>query len=136
MHKSFLCQESFKDAVWILTNRDTRDTFEHNYSEMSKIVKKAYVNYNNRYTASLDPNEKINKNNVIVRCLDQRGAMIFKGRGLVENVGYGNILPKYTIDCYGYRYQCPMCQRVFDEIKLKDQDRSDKIYCLPCSEYV
>ncbi len=136
-HKSFLCHRRFKNAYWILTNKETKENIKYNYSEMSKAIREVYTSYWNGFYA-LPPysEDEIDANNVIVRCLHQGGCNISKERGWVIAVGYSQIFPEYDIECYDYRYQCPKCQYVFDEIARQGQKRTEEIYCLGCHEFV
>ena len=136
MHKYHLCYSSFENAYWILTNKDSKESIEYNYSEMSKAVKEAYISYHNCHYADNSSQKEIDANNVIVRCLHRVGAMISQKQGWVANIGYGQILPEYDIECYDYRYQCPKCDWVFDEIMRQGQERENELYCRHRREFV
>ena len=128
---------AFENAKWILTESKSGEVSEYNYSEMSKVVKDRYIShYNNSLAKPPYNQEELKPENVIVRYLHQGGCGIARlnNRDIV-GVGYSEILPDYTIDCYDWHYQCNYCKGVFDEIRGKGQERVNRLYCVSCHKY-
>ncbi len=113
---------AFEKAKWILTNKNSGEVTEYDYSGMSSIVIDAYKSHNSRYK------------NPTVRYLHRVSCVIYR-EGYVEGVRYSEILPDYTIECYDWHYQCPHCEAVQNEIRGKEQKEVVGIYCLSCREY-
>ena len=135
--KYYLYVRAFENAKWILTDNNSGEVSEYNYSEMSKVVKDGYVSWYNNYLAKPPYNqEEENPENLRVRYLRQAGCLIARiNKRDVVGVGYSQILPDYTIDCYDWRYQCPHCEAVQDEIREKEPKEVIRFYCLSCHEF-
>ena len=136
--KYYLYVRAFENAKWILTNKKSGEVSEYNYSEMSKVVEDGYISwYNSYYTKSPYNQEELNPKNVIVRYLRQAGGLIAEiNKSQVVSVGYSQILPDYTIDCYDWHYQCPHCELPQDEVKGKGEKKEVvRFYCISCHEY-
>lgn len=131
----YLYWEAFENAKWILTDKKSGEVSEYNYSEMSRIVRDAYISWYNNYLAKPPYNEeKLNPQNVTIRYLHQPSYVIYKA-GYVEHVDYGKILPDYTIECYDWRYMCNHCGFVLNEIRRKGQAGVNKLYCISCRNH-
>ena len=120
-----LYTQAFEKAKWILTNKNSGEVTEYDYSGMSSIVIDAYKSHNSRYK------------NPTVRYLQRVSCVIYR-EGYVEGVTYSQILPDYTIECYDWIYQCNHCGFVLDEIRRKGQAGVNRLYCVSCrkgSEY-
>ena len=128
---------AFENARWILTGNKSGEVTEYHYSEMSRIVKDAYISWHNSYLAKPPYNEEeLKPENVIVRYLHQVVAGIARrNKGDIVGIRYSDILPDYTINCYDWRYQCNYCKGVFDEIRGKGQERVNRLYCVSCHKY-
>ena len=112
---------AFENAKWILTDKKSGDISEHNYSEMSEIVRDAYKK------------EKGTPQDVIIKYLSAFGCEIYRiDDRFGESVNYSEILPDYTIDCYNWHYLCQNCLALLDEIREKGQEAAKKIFCRHC----
>ena len=125
---------AFENAKWILTNKNSGEVTEYDYSEMSSIVIDAYISWHNGYLAKPPYNEaELNSQNVTIKYLHRGSCLIYRG-GYVEDVDYSKILPDYTIDCYDWHYQCRHCNGVLDEIREKGQEAAKIVFCIRCFE--
>lgn len=124
---------AFENAKWILTDKKSGEVTEHDYSEMSSIVRDAYISHNSRLAATYSKKE-VKPQNPIIRYLHRVSCVIYS-EGYIENVSYSQILPDYTIDCYDWHYQCQHCKIPLDEIREKGQESANKVFCLRCFEY-
>ena len=134
--KYHLYWRAFENAKWILTESKSGEVSEYNYSEMSGIVKDAYISWHNSYLAKPPYNEEeLNPQDVvIIRYLHRVSCVIYRG-GYVEGVSYSKILPDYTIDCYDWRYQCPHCKLPQDEVRGKEKKEVVRFFCPSCHKY-
>ena len=124
--KYHLYYEAFKNAKWILTDKKSGEVSKYNYSEMSGIVRDAYISHNSQLAAK--------PQNATIRYLHRESCVIYRS-GYDENVSYSKILPDYTIDCYNWHYQCPHCELPQDEVRGKEKKEVVRIYCISCHEY-
>ena len=133
----FIYTRAFENAKWILTDKKSGEVSEYNYSEMSKIVEDGYISWYNNYLAKSPYNEEeLKPENVIVRYLRQAGGLIAEvNKGQVVGVGYSQILPDYSIDCYDWHYICKHCEAILNEIREKGQERANRVFCTRCFEF-
>ena len=129
--------QAFENAQWIFRNNKSGEVSEYDSSEMSRIVKDAYISSHNSYYANPPYNEEeLKPENVIVRYLHQVAAGIARrNKRDIVGVRYSEILPDYTIECYDWHYQCNHCKFVLDEIKKKGQAGINRLYCISCRKY-
>ena len=120
--QNLLRARAFKKAKWILTDKNSGQVSEYDYSEMSRTVIDAYISQNSRYQ------------NVTIRYLQRVSCLIYRD-GYDEDVSYSQILPNYTIDCYDWHYLCQHCDAVLDEIREKGQKVDNRVFCTRCFEY-
>lgn len=137
MHEYLLYSRCFENATWILTEKHSGNKKEYNRNEMSKMVIEGYVSsHNRRYSEAYYGVPKISSEGIIVRYLHERGGLIAEIRkSIVVSTFFSEILPDYEIDCYGFRYHCPKCYFIFDDIKLQGEE-SEPLFCVKCFEYV
>ena len=124
---------AMQTATWILTNRESKERIQCNYQQMSNMVEERYIQYHNQRYEDYDA-PKISQEDTRVRVLKRNGCDISDTR-YVTPIGYREILPEYTIDCYGYSYQCNQCKLTLKETKKQGHDE-DKLFCPKCLELV
>ena len=117
-----LSYQKFKNAKWILKDKESGTISEKDYPEMATLVKDGYVS--------------IKGKNITVRELYITGGTVIDGKWSV-GISYTEILPNYTvIDCYDYKYQCKECERVFDEVRKRGEKKESEDYCISCRSWV
>ena len=130
---------AFENATWILTHKESGEIIECDYREMSHRVKNGYISYWNKTYGKYPYNEEeINLEDIRVRCLDRGGCDISQvKKRLVYDASYTDILPQYSIDCYGWHYQCTNsdCKAMLSEISGKGEKIRDRIFCTRCFKY-
>lgn len=135
--KELLYRGAFENAKWILTDKQSGEVSEYNYSEMSHVVTDGYISWYNSTLATPPYNAaELTPKNVRVKYLRQAGGLIAEiNKSKVVGVSYRQILPGYTIDCYDWHYQCRHCDAVLNEIREKGQECVNSIFCPHCFQF-
>ena len=123
---------AFENATWILTDKKTDNIIECDKRKMSSMVTDGYLSYlNRRYGDELNPED------IRVRLLHGHGCDISRVKErLVQAVGYDEILPEYSVECYGWSYQCSKCNCPSDEINVKGKKGPNQIFSMHCRKFV
>ena len=122
----------FENATWILTDKEKVAT-EYTSREMEAQVVSAFVSYHNKRFSQEPSEPAIEERNVSVKYLRLGGCVILRNKkSMRQFVTYNQIFPNYEIECYGYRYQCPHCAYLLDEIKPKDEEHPEYPFCSNC----
>ena len=129
---NFRTNRAFENATWILTNKKTGNIIECDKRKMSSMVVDGYLSYLNR-----EYGDKLNRRDIGVRLLHSNGCDISKVKErMVQAVGYEEILPEYSVECYGWSYQCNKCNCPSDEINVKEKKGPNQIFCRHCLKFV
>ena len=137
--KYYLNHRAFENAKWVLKDKKTGKIIECDYRKMSDMVQNGYVSYHNRRFANdIYKSERIKIENIRTRELDIAGGSVAEiNKSIVVGIGYEEVLPNYTvIDCYDYKYQCPVCAVPTDEIRGQGEEKEKELFCMKCFRLV
>lgn len=128
----FRTNRAFENATWILTEKKTGNIIECDKRKMSSMVVEGYLSYLNR-----EYGDKLNRRDIGIRLLHSNGCNISKVKErMIQAVGYEEILPEYSVECYGWSYQCSKCNCPSDEINVKGKKGPNQIFCMHCLKLV
>ena len=135
----FNAHRAVENATWVLTKKKTGDVIECDYRKMSDIVKRAYISYwNQRFSDPIYKMEELKPEDIIIRCLHKYSCDVSHvKRSMVTGESYSQILPEYSINCYGWNYQClnDDCGAVLKHVRHKGEKLIDELFCPYCFEH-